>query len=286
MRRTFFLIHKWLAIPFGVFISIMCFTGALLVFKSEIASALGCDANDMPFFKGVTQLHRWLFIVPDNPHGGFSFGRLIMGVSAIATTLILVSGVVLWWPKSRKMLNSRLKVSVRKGWSRFVYDSHVSLGIYACVFLLLMSLTGPVWSFRWYRKGAVAAIGASEGARSPEQGRGGAAGFAAEQGRNAGRGGNSRGGRPADAGAEAKPGRAEHGNAKAENGRGKAENVHAKPENVRGKGGNSAQKTFIYLHTGKWAGLLSRIIYCLAAVIGGFLPLSGYYLWLKKRSRA
>jgi len=43
-------------------------------------------------------------------------------------------------------------------------------------------------------------------------------------------------------------------------------------------------KLFKQLHTGSWGGWFSRILYAIAAFIGGFLPISGYYLWWKRRS--
>ena len=36
------------------------------------------------------------------------------------------------------------------------------------------------------------------------------------------------------------------------------------------------------LHTGKWGGIVMKILYFLAALIGGFLPISGYYMWWKQ----
>lgn len=36
-------------------------------------------------------------------------------------------------------------------------------------------------------------------------------------------------------------------------------------------------------HTGSWGGMTTKVLYFLAAFIGGILPLSGYYLWLKKK---
>lgn len=41
------------------------------------------------------------------------------------------------------MLKNRLTVSTSKGFRRFVHDTHVTLGIYAFVFLFLMAVTGP-----------------------------------------------------------------------------------------------------------------------------------------------
>ena len=40
---------------------------------------------------------------------------------------------------------------------------------------------------------------------------------------------------------------------------------------------------FYAFHTGSWGGMTTKVLYFLAAFIGGILPLSGYYLWLKKK---
>ena len=80
-----------------------------------------------------------------------SVGKVIVGISTLLMVVVLVSGVIVWIPKGRKALKNRLRVSFSKGWRRFLYDSHVSLGIYVVLFLLLMALTGLTWSFDWYR---------------------------------------------------------------------------------------------------------------------------------------
>ena len=48
MRKAFLKIHRWIAIPFGVFISIICFTGALQVFRDEIVRELNRDLYHIP----------------------------------------------------------------------------------------------------------------------------------------------------------------------------------------------------------------------------------------------
>ena len=49
---------------------------------------------------------------------------------------------------------------------------------------------------------------------------------------------------------------------------------------------SNKMKGLIYsLHTGQWGGMLTRIIYFLSAFIGGILPLTGYYLWIKRINR-
>ena len=64
---------------------------------------------------------------------------------------VLISGIAIWWPRTRKTLKNSLKISTKKGWKRFWYDLHVAGGMYSLIFLLAMSLTGLTWSFPWYR---------------------------------------------------------------------------------------------------------------------------------------
>ena len=107
------------------------------------------------FFGTVRKLHRWLLDPPPSK-GEKSVGKAIVGVSTLALVLILVSGLILWIPRSRKALRNRLKVSCTYGRRRFWHDCHVSLGFYATLLLLVMALTGLTWSFGWYRTAAYA----------------------------------------------------------------------------------------------------------------------------------
>ncbi len=36
MKKAFRKIHLWLSVPFGVIITLICFSGAMLVFENEI----------------------------------------------------------------------------------------------------------------------------------------------------------------------------------------------------------------------------------------------------------
>lgn len=52
--------------------------------------------------------------------------------------------------------------------------------------------------------------------------------------------------------------------------------------------GNKKKKPMLFkiLHMGTWAGLFSKILYAIAALIGGFLPVSGYYMWWKRNHKS
>lgn len=260
MRKICLKIHKWLALPLGVFMAILCFTGFLLLVIKDISPLLGMEEGVEPFYKAVKQLHRWLFMVPNNPHGGLSVGRLIMAVSSMCMALVLLTGVVVWWPKSKKMLKSRLKVSTNKGFRRFVYDTHVSLGIYAFVFLFLMAITGPVFSFGWYRQGMSKLFGQDAEKMETKMPKGDGKQAATKQ----------------NAFAHDNTDRVKEHAQRQEGGA---------PETKKDGDGKKpgGKKLFKSLHTGKWAGWFSRVLYALAALVGGFLPISGYYLWWKKR---
>lgn len=181
MKTLFRRLHLWLALPFGIVFSVICLTGALLVFEKEITAAIApapatADAvqhdgagrpdaaarpdaaghaharpQQLPFFREVRKLHRWLLDAPAKK-GEPSVGKWVVGISTLMMVVVLISGVVVWWPRHAGQWRRRLTLRWRQGWRPAFYDSHVALGIYATAFLLLMALTGLTWSFGWYRQ--------------------------------------------------------------------------------------------------------------------------------------
>ena len=199
MRELFKKIHLWLSLPLGLIISVICLSGAVLVFEKEITRAVQRESDtvtmqsgemrqrpkSLPFFQTVRKVHRWL-LDPPAAKGEKSVGKVIVGVTTMAMIVVLVSGLVIWIPRSRKALKARLSVSVTKGWK----------------------LT---WSFGWYREAAYSLTGDME------------------------------------------------------------------PQ--------AAKRLFFSLHTGSWGGIVTKILYFIAALAGGLLPLSGYWLWWKRKHR-
>lgn len=107
----------------------------------------------------ILGLHRWLL--------GGDVGKLIVGICVLTFLFILISGVWVWWPKSRTQLRARTRVTTRHGWRRFNFDLHVALGIFCAVFLFAMAFTGLMWSFKWFNA-AMYAVAGSTAAPSPE----------------------------------------------------------------------------------------------------------------------
>ena len=107
------------------------------------------------FFMFMFRLHRWLLL-------DSAIGRPIVGVATIFFLFISITGVVLWFPKKMKWKNFKpgFKVKFSANWKRINHDLHNTLGFYACIFLVLMTITGLCWSFEWYREGLSDVLGA------------------------------------------------------------------------------------------------------------------------------
>lgn len=95
------------------------------------------------FFNVVLSLHRTLLL-------GDAVGHFIIQWSVVVFVFLLLSGIVLWCPKHWKWKSLKQKLSVK--WSarkkRLNYDLHQTGGFYAFLVLLVIALTGLMWSFK------------------------------------------------------------------------------------------------------------------------------------------
>ena len=275
MKRFFRQLHLWLSVPFGLLITLICFSGAMLVFEPEVEEWLhpelyrveaggqtalpvevlidkvagtlpegvtvkGVTQSDDPerawrvnlskpkraavfidpytgeikgaykrgaFFTTMFRLHRWLLDSMNPRREGVFWGKMVVGVSTLLFVFILLSGIVIWWPRTLKGLRNSLKIRTRGGWHRFWHSLHVAGGMYVLLLLLVMALTGLTWSFGWYRTAFYDLFGIE------------------------------------------------------------------------------SRRVIYALHVGSWGGMTTRILWFIAALIGAALPLTGYYLWLRRLYR-
>lgn len=82
-------------------------------------------------------------------------GRRIVTWSTLTFMFLLISGVILWWPKNakRKTLKRSLGIKFSGSKKRFIHDIHTALGVYSFLFLLVISVTGLIWGFEWFSNG-------------------------------------------------------------------------------------------------------------------------------------
>ncbi|WP_159010791.1 PepSY-associated TM helix domain-containing protein [Bradyrhizobium sp. S69] len=102
------------------------------------------------FFATVRRLHRWL-LLPGDANG---YGRQITGVVAIGLIVLLISGIVLRWPRRAGSMKMWLKPSLALRGRGFQRSLHSVAGTWVLVIYLVMALTGLWYSFDWYRNGA------------------------------------------------------------------------------------------------------------------------------------
>jgi uncharacterized iron-regulated membrane protein len=103
-------------------------------------------------FYWIMSLHRWLL---DDTR---TWGKYAVGIATLIFIVILISGVIIWLPKKWK--KQRFVVETKKGKKRLFYDLHSVLGAYAFLILFISAITGPMWSFEWYRNGVYKILGA------------------------------------------------------------------------------------------------------------------------------
>ena len=396
MKKIFRKIHLWLSVPFGLIITLVCFSGAMLVFENEVnewfrrdlyyvetvkesplpmdkllekvattlpdsVSVTGVSISSDPgrayqvslskprraslyvdqytgevkgksersgFFMFMFRMHRWLLDSMNPGNEGIFWGKMIVGVSTLLLVFVLISGIVIWWPRTRKALKNSLKITVSKGWRRFWYDLHVAGGMYALIFLLAMALTGLTWSFPWYRTAFYKVFGvevqqrAAQGHEQKSDAQKRDTKLAAHREKK--REGNEvrkgeRSGRPENnhsdmysvtspfvywqeiydklrrqnpeykqisiSSGTASVSFNRFGNQRAsdrysfntDNGEFTETSLYQhqdKSGKIRG---------WIYsVHVGNWGGMFTRILTFIAALLGTALPLTGYYLWIKR----
>ncbi len=381
MKQFISKIHLWLSIPFGLIVTVICLSGAALVFEDEATRALHpklyhvAHANVQPLapsqlvarvdeqmpdslhlsslqlsgqhdetcmvtfhetgrrrlsvdpYTGhvngwlgsstMRKLHRWL-LDPPAAKGEKSVGKIIVGVSTLCLVVILVSGFILWFPRNRKSLRNRLKITFFNGRRRFYYDCHIALGFYTTLLLLVMALTGLTWSFGWYRTAAYALFGGAQQSIAASENTLKKPYFI------------DRNGRKTTGKGTADPKLGKLRNEKEEfkfdysvwdkaltqltahypvyktilltqtkaqvvrqsNIR-RTDRIAFDPHSARlgdimryedTPRHQRLQAWFYAFHTGSWGGIWTKLLYFLAALIGATLPLTGYYLWWKRYS--
>lgn len=81
------------------------------------------------------------------------WGKYIVGIPTVLFIVMLITGIILWWPKNRNARKGRYRFNWKnvKTWKRKNYDLHNILGFYASFIALLLSLTGIYFAYPWVK---------------------------------------------------------------------------------------------------------------------------------------
>lgn len=97
-------------------------------------------------------LHQCLLI-------NYDVGHLIVGTATLIVIALVITGLVLWWPKNKAALKQRFTIKWNAKWRRINYDIHNVGGFYAYIIILLLAITGLVWTFDWWTHGIYRILG-------------------------------------------------------------------------------------------------------------------------------
>ncbi|MGI4022415.1 MAG: PepSY-associated TM helix domain-containing protein [Janthinobacterium lividum] len=106
---------------------------------------LGVKNYKKDFFVIVKYIH-WSLLLNNK------YGQPIVGYSTLIFVLLMISGLILWWPKNLKKanLNKSFKVKWKAGFQRINYDLHNVLGFYALFIGIILGLTGMIFAIKWF----------------------------------------------------------------------------------------------------------------------------------------
>lgn len=93
------------------------------------------------FFQQVKNLHRYLLLEKT--------GKAITGIACLICLFLVISGLVLWWPANKNAIRQRFKIKWNASAKRLTWDLHAVSGFYISLILMIITLTGLVWSYDW-----------------------------------------------------------------------------------------------------------------------------------------
>ena len=133
-------------------------------YSGDIVGTSAQKSRTKEFMSTMFSLHRWLLLdkIEKPVFPGITnreLGSRITGWATILFTLGCLTGIIIWFPRKIRNWRQGLKINTRAKWKRIIHDLHSAPAFYALIFLLLMGLTGPQWSFSWYRNGLQKTLG-------------------------------------------------------------------------------------------------------------------------------
>ncbi|MCD6064920.1 MAG: peptidase [Flavipsychrobacter sp.] len=123
------------------FVYVNQYTGEVLKVRNEYKT----------FFRFVLDGHFYLWL----PH---DLGHVVVASATLVFLTMVISGIVLWWPRNKAGRKQRFSIKLNAKWRRKNYDMHNVLGFYVASLAIVFAVTGSVWGFEWFKKAYYGAI--------------------------------------------------------------------------------------------------------------------------------
>jgi uncharacterized iron-regulated membrane protein len=107
---------------------------------------LADDLLQKNFFIIVEYIHLYLLLPTE-------IGKMVVGISVLIFVVLMITGIVLWWPKRKTDRKRSFTIKWNGRWRRINYDLHNVLGFYAASIAIILAITGLSMSFEWVENG-------------------------------------------------------------------------------------------------------------------------------------
>jgi len=94
------------------------------------------------FFTVVEYIHLYLLLPP-------KIGQTAVGISVLIFLALMITGIILWWPKRKNDRKRSFTIKWNGRWRRVNYDLHNVLGFYATSIAVILAITGLSIAFEW-----------------------------------------------------------------------------------------------------------------------------------------
>jgi len=97
------------------------------------------------FFRIIINGHFYLWLPAE-------IGQPIVATATLIFVLMMITGIILWWPRNKAARKQRFSIKWSAKWRRVNYDLHNVLGFYITWVAIFIALTGLMWGFQWFAK--------------------------------------------------------------------------------------------------------------------------------------
>lgn len=118
-----------------IYVHLNPYDGTVLGLRPRFGDALGW----------VEGLHKYLRLRP-------AFGEPIVGTVALGFIIVILTGVVVWWPATRRALKAGMTLNWKLTGRPWNLSLHKTAGIYAAVIVLVSAVTGAPIALKWLQQ--------------------------------------------------------------------------------------------------------------------------------------
>ncbi|WP_205513864.1 PepSY-associated TM helix domain-containing protein [Longitalea arenae] len=123
-------------------------TGYMMIYMNPYSGeVLKAKALEKDFFRIILMGHFNLWLPRE-------IGQQIVSWSTLIFIFLLISGLIMWWPKNLRKanVNKSFKIKWKATFRRVNYDLHNVLGFYVLIGALIIAITGIYFGFKWVPK--------------------------------------------------------------------------------------------------------------------------------------